>query len=241
MSQHVRTALLKAMVCLFAIAAMTGCTNVQKGAAIGGVLGAGAGAAIGSSEAGEGAVVGALGGGLLGALIGDQCHQREMENLNSQIAEKDKTIEEQKSQPKEVEGFTKGARGMEMTILSDALFRPGSAQLSAQGMKTLDKAAATIGENYAGKEIDIEGHTDAQPVKRSHWRSNWELGSARAQAVLHYLIDKHQVKASLLSATSYGEYRPVAPGNSKEDWAKNRRAVIVILSQPNDALANQAK
>ena len=45
-------------------------------------------------------------------------------------------------------------------------------------------------ENLNDFNIGIEGHTDTQPIKYSGWESNWELSSARALSVLHYLEEK---------------------------------------------------
>lgn len=138
-----------------------------------------------------------------------------------------------------IQGWKKTNKGLEMTILDSALFQPGKADLSAKGRKTLDLIAKTLNEKFPGKEIAIEGHTDNQPIKYSPWPSNWELGSARAQAVLDHFEDNHNINPAKLSATTFGEHRPVASNRNPAGQAKNRRSVIVIMSQPADALANQ--
>ena len=83
----------------------------------------------------------------------------------------------------------------------------------------------------ADRNITIEGHTDNQPIKYSGWKSNWELSTARATSVLHYLIDKESVVPERLSATGYGEYRPVVTNDTKEDRQKNRRVEVIILPE----------
>ena len=77
--------------------------------------------------------------------------------------------------------------------------------------------------------VGIEGHTDNVPIKYSGWKSNWELSSARAMSVLHYLIDDHGINPPRLSATGYGEYHPVETNDTAEGRQKNRRVEIVIL------------
>ena len=90
--------------------------------------------------------------------------------------------------------------------------------------------------------VGIEGHTDNRPIKKSGWKSNWELSTARALSVLHYLSEK-SVAEPRLAAIGYGEYKPVASNDTKEGRQKNRRVEIVILPKiektGTDASANQ--
>ncbi len=120
-------------------------------------------------------------------------------------------------------------KGITLTMVESLLFRPGMADLTEKGKKLLDNVAALLSERFPGRELNIEGHTDNQPIKMSGWDSNWELASARALAVLHYLVDKHGFDPKRLSATSYGEFRPVASNVTEEGRLQNRRAVIVVL------------
>jgi chemotaxis protein MotB len=77
--------------------------------------------------------------------------------------------------------------------------------------------------------VAVEGHTDDDRIKYSAWASNWELSSARALSVLHYLVDECSVPPQRLSANGYGEFRPVSPNDLSENKQKNRRVEIVIL------------
>lgn len=120
----------------------------------------------------------------------------------------------------------KGAR-MEITLLSDVLFEPGKARLSAEGRKALDDAAAKIGEAYGDKFVTVEGHTDSDPIKTSGWKDNWDLGAARSMAVLRHLIKKG-VEPQKASAATFSEYQPASDNGSKEGKKKNRRSVIVV-------------
>jgi len=78
--------------------------------------------------------------------------------------------------------------------------------------------------------IRIEGHTDSVPIRTARFPSNWELSTARATSIVHYLLTHHQFKPTRLSAAGYGEFRPIASNNSAEGRAQNRRVDIVILS-----------
>jgi flagellar motor protein MotB len=113
---------------------------------------------------------------------------------------------------------------------TDTLFAPGKDILTAEGKAKLDAAVADIREKHAGNRINIEGHTDTDPIKESNWKSNWELGAARALAVLHYLEDHHGVEGRLLSATTFSYHQPVAGNDTSEGKAQNRRASIVIYA-----------
>lgn len=227
---------------LMSLVLATGCTTVQKWSAGGAVVGAGVGAVLGEKGHGmstfQAALVGASGGGLLGALIGDQLEGNRVADLQAQIGDLEKQLadannrnqslqdelnnlkaelERLRNQPQQTAGIGEQSR---ITIAADVLFRPGSAQLSEQGRQELDRAVEQIRGN--NNFIQIEGHTDTQPIRVSNWKSNWELGAARSLTVLHYLIEKG-IEPSRLSAATFGEYQPVG-----SDLAQNRRAVIVL-------------
>ena len=123
------------------------------------------------------------------------------------------------------------SRGLTLTIVDQLLFQPGKADLSAPGKELIKKVSRIINENFPGRELLIEGHTDNVPIKHSGWRSNWELGANRALAVLHEMVGNHGFDPSRVSATTYGEFRPAAPNATPDGRAQNRRSVIVILPE----------
>lgn len=118
------------------------------------------------------------------------------------------------------------------SIPTDLLFAPGKDILTDAGKAELDRAMGEIKDKYPGQSINIEGHTDTDPIVVSNWKSNWELGAARGLAVLHYLEDHHSVQGNLLSATTYSYHRPVAGNETSDGKAQNRRAEIVIYAAP---------
>jgi len=123
------------------------------------------------------------------------------------------------------------SRGLTMTIVDQLLFTAGQAELSNDGRLLLGQVAEIIERDFPGRELLIEGHTDNQPIVHSGWRSNWELGAARALTVLHELVDGHGFSPRNLSATSFGEHRPATSNASPQGRAENRRSVIVILPE----------
>jgi len=120
-------------------------------------------------------------------------------------------------------------RGLVITFLSEVFFDSGKDVIREDGKGSLQKVGEVLNQNVPDSNVAIEGHTDNQPIKYSGWKTNWELSSARALAVLHYLVDECTVKPTRLSANGYGEFRPVAANDTKENTQKNRRVEVVIL------------
>lgn len=120
-------------------------------------------------------------------------------------------------------------RGLVITFLAEVFFDSGKDVIRSEGKPILQKVAKVLNDDVPNSKVAVEGHTDADPIKHSGWKSNWELSAARALAVLHNFVDDGQVKPERLSANGYGEFRPVAPNDSKADKQKNRRVEIVIL------------
>lgn len=79
-------------------------------------------------------------------------------------------------------------------------------------------------------EILIEGHTDAKPIHNMYFDSNWELSTARATSVTRLLIEKYGLPADHMGAVGYGATRPIAPSDTPEHAAQNRRIVIFVKS-----------
>ena len=121
------------------------------------------------------------------------------------------------------------ARGLVVTFVAEVLFDSGKDVLRPEALPRLGKVAQVLNTTVKDLNVGIEGHTDNIPIKHSGWKSNWELSSARAISVLHYMIDKQQVNPERLSATGYGKYRPLVSNQSDAGRQRNRRVEIVIL------------
>ncbi len=119
-------------------------------------------------------------------------------------------------------------KGLVVTFVAEVLFDSGKAKLKKGSFPILAKVARILKEEVAGYGINIEGHTDNQPIKHSPWKSNWELSSHRALSVLHRL-EKEGVRSQRMSATGFGEYNPVASNDTSEGKSLNRRVEIVIV------------
>jgi chemotaxis protein MotB len=119
-------------------------------------------------------------------------------------------------------------KGLVITFVAEVLFDSGKAKLRQKSLSKLSKVAEVLNTTVADLNVGIEGHTDNDPIKKSGWKSNWELSTARALSVLHYLSEQ-SVNEPRLSAIGYGEYRSVGSNDTKDGRQKNRRVEIVIL------------
>lgn len=122
-------------------------------------------------------------------------------------------------------------KGLVITVVGDVLFDSGKAKVRPEAYSILDKVARVLKEEVPQLNVGIEGHTDNQPIRYSGWKSNWELSTARALSVLHYLVDNQGISPDRVSAIGYGEYRAVASNDTKEGRQANRRVEIIILPQ----------
>jgi chemotaxis protein MotB len=118
------------------------------------------------------------------------------------------------------------------------LFPSGSATVSKAGKETLWKVADAF-KDVKSRLIRVEGHTDNVPIKTERFPSNWELSSARAIAVVRILQDRG-VEPTLLGAAGYASYQPVAPNDTAEGRAQNRR-IEISLAAPLSELPTASK
>jgi len=170
-----------------------------------------------------------------------QLQKEKTKEVRQVYAEKDKELSDLEQAKRELEESLKKEigeykaklqmteRGLVITFVSEIFFDSGKDKVKEDGKITLGKVAEVLNRDVPNSNIAVEGHTDNDPIKYSGWKSNWELSSARALAVLHYLIGEGQIKPQRLSANGYGEFHPVAPNDLVQNKQKNRRVEIVIL------------
>ena len=125
-------------------------------------------------------------------------------------------------------------RGLVITFIDKILFDSGKADIREEGLPALDKVMNIVRKKARDRNIGVEGHTDNVPITHSGWKSNWELSTARATSVLHYLEENGRVDPKRLSATGYGEHRPVGSNNTEEGRHQNRRVEIILLPKDFD-------
>ena len=119
-----------------------------------------------------------------------------------------------------------------VNVVDKILFDSGKAALKPAGIKVLQQIGDIL-NSAVDKNIQVEGHTDNVPISgglAAKYPSNWELSTARATTVLHFLQDKVGVSGERLSAVGYGEYQPISSNATAEGRAENRRIQIVLTA-----------
>lgn len=120
-----------------------------------------------------------------------------------------------------------------ITIPDAVTFASSSTSLTKEGKEILDTIWGVLSE-YPDHLIMVEGHTDDVQIAerfKDRYASNWELSSARAHAVVHYLTKKHGADPKSLSAIGFGEYQPIADNETPEGRRMNRRVVIAVRAE----------
>lgn len=126
---------------------------------------------------------------------------------------------------------------LEIELPSSLLFDSGEAELNPGAMRLLGDVADLLGgEPYS---LRVEGFTDSVPINTPRFPSNWELSSARAAAVVR-LFAEEGIDPERMSATGYGEFRPVADNTTAEGRARNRRVLIKLARHTPDEEAGLA-
>jgi chemotaxis protein MotB len=116
-----------------------------------------------------------------------------------------------------------------VTLPDTVLFDSGKADLKRSSSAELDQIISTLKSRseYAGKPIDIVGHTDSDPISKSNWKDNWQLSGERAQTVLRYMSSRG-IASERLRFVGCGDSKPVVPNSSASNKARNRRVEVVI-------------
>ena len=119
------------------------------------------------------------------------------------------------------------ARGINVEINASVLFAPAEASLNSQSIQTMEAVARVLkGDNH---EIQIEGHTDSNPIKTERFPSNWELSAVRASSVIRLFIE-NGVSENRLQAIGRADTQPVDTNDTEEGRQRNRRVQLMILS-----------
>ncbi len=127
--------------------------------------------------------------------------------------------------------------GDRFVFQSEVLFPSGGADLNPDGQAEMGKLASALLD--VAKEIPpeinwvlrVDGHTDNVPLAGTgRYADNWQLSSARAISVVKFLIAQG-VPADRLAAAGFGEYQPIAPGDTPEARATNRRIELKLTEK----------
>lgn len=149
-----------------------------------------------------------------------------LEKMKSEISEGQVTISELKGK-------------LTVKMVDAILFDSGKAEVKPEGLTVLKKVTDIL-KSVKDKAIRVEGYTDNVKITGALARkypTNWELSAARATNVTRYL-QQLGIDPSLLSSAAYGEYHPLAPNDTKEGKAKNRRIEIILIPKNGPEVGN---
>ncbi|MGA2093368.1 MAG: OmpA family protein [Sedimentisphaerales bacterium] len=154
--------------------------------------------------------------------------QQTITDLQRQILEKKKTAADATGFGEGYDvSFDAAAGTVTVTLADSILFDSGKATLKSSTSKELDHIYSVLREKYGSRDIDVVGHTDTDPIKKSKWADNWELSAERALSVARYLMQKGITDAKI-KASGCGPARPIAPNSNGAGKQKNRRVEIVV-------------
>lgn len=160
--------------------------------------------------------------------------ENQVKTLQGQAAEAQSTADElaalRQKLGSEVQVSIKGGL-VTIELPEKVLYKSGEAALTEGGKTTLRKVGAALNSQFANYPLRVEGHTDADPIRRTRnlYKSNWELSSARALEVLHFLTEQASVDPKRVHAAAFGQYQPVASNTTAANKQQNRRVAIVVL------------
>ena len=120
---------------------------------------------------------------------------------------------------------------LSVNLLNKILFDSGKTVIKKEGQKVL-KTLGDVLSKFPDKALQIAGHTDNVQISerlRERYPSNWELSTARATSVVHFLQDKVGLLGGRMIAAGYSEYQPVASNEEAEGRAQNRRIQILLV------------
>ncbi len=126
--------------------------------------------------------------------------------------------------------------GDRFVFQSEVLFDAGQAVLKPEGRTEIDKlgnALLDLGQKIPPDiawVLRVDGHTDVRPIASPQFPSNWELSSARAIAVVQYLISRG-IPPQRLVAAGFGEFQPLDPEHNEEAYRRNRRIELKLTER----------
>lgn len=113
-----------------------------------------------------------------------------------------------------------------VSLQENLLFPSGSAVVNPKGKQALGKLTEVLNLN-PDINVVIEGHTDSIPMK-GRYTDNWDLSTARANAIVRILTDTYQLSPARVTASGRSKYEPIDSNSTPTGRAKNRRTEIIL-------------
>lgn len=115
-------------------------------------------------------------------------------------------------------------KGLKIALAGDLLFKPGHTRLSQDGIQTIDGIAAALA-NHPSDLVNIAEYTDNSGSSAGNLR----ISQKRADAIKSELVKKGEL-ADYVSAAGKGDADPIAPNDTADNRAKNRRVIIDLTT-----------
>lgn len=124
-----------------------------------------------------------------------------------------------------------------VSLENKLLFDSGSWTVGTNGTKAVKQLGSVLADN-SEIAVLIEGHTDDVPYSGSgNLQGNWDLSAKRATAIVNILRTNRSIDPKNLTAAGRGEYAPVAPNDTAENKAKNRRIEVILTPKLDEVTA----
>lgn len=161
--------------------------------------------------------------------------EQRVKELEDLIAQKDAAVRALKNRIKAaLSGFAdKGIKVEQkngrvyVSMEAKLLFASGSTSVGTEGKVAVLELAKAL-EGVEDLTILVEGHTDDDPIKTGCINYNWDLSVMRATSVVRIMLENSQLDPAKLTAAGRGEFFPVAPNDTRENKAKNRRIEVIL-------------
>ena len=118
------------------------------------------------------------------------------------------------------------ARGIVNSLEQKILFDSGDDRVSDEALPVVSEIADVL--RGIPNRVNLIGHADSRPIRSKRFRDNWELSVARSLRLRELLSQEFGIDEGRLSVASFGSTEPVAPEDTEEGRAVNRRVEIVI-------------
>ncbi len=152
-----------------------------------------------------------------------QGHQQQQDQQLSQL---DQTTRDALQRAEAANKLAEGKFLYQMVLSDDSVkFPVDGTKLSPEAQTRLMDFISKLKSDNKNVYLEIQGHTDATGPKPLNER----LGEQRAEAV-RLFMNQQGVPLNRMATISYGPDAPVAPNNTREGRAQNRRVVLIVMS-----------
>jgi len=147
-------------------------------------------------------------------------------DVDTRLGATDKTAQDALQRATAAGKLAEGKFDYAVTLSDDSVKFPTNAhKLSEEAQARLTELATRLKTDNKNVYLEIQGHTDATGSPEY----NEKLGEERAEAARLFL-NKQGVALNRIATISYGKDAPVAPNNTRDGRAQNRRVVIIVMS-----------